>query len=64
LLRRSTALGCEYAQTGQQRFKVIMPEDREVRDLYRIAAEREVQIRRLNYKRDSLEEIFLKAMEQ
>jgi len=57
-------LGCDYAQTGQQRFKVVMPEDREVRDLYRIAAEREVQIRRLNYKRDSLEEIFLKAMEQ
>jgi hypothetical protein len=31
--------------------------------LYRIAAEREVQIRRLNFKRDSLEDIFLKAME-
>lgn len=57
------ALGCDYARTGQQRFKVVMPEDREVRDLYRIAAEREVQIRRLNYKSDSLEEIFLKAME-
>jgi len=35
----------------------------EVRDLYRIAAEHEVQIRRLSYKRDSLEDIFLKAME-
>ncbi len=32
-------------------------------DLYRIAAERNVQIRRLNYRRDSLEDIFLKAME-
>jgi len=58
------ALGCEYAETGSQRFKVIMPEGREVRDIYQIAAEREVQIRRLNYKRDSLEEIFLKAMER
>jgi ABC-2 type transport system ATP-binding protein len=58
------SLGGEYAQTGPQRFKVIMPEDREVRDLYQIAAENGVQIRRLNFKRDSLEEIFLKAMEQ
>ncbi len=35
----------------------------EIGDLYRLAREREVQIRRLNYKRDSLEDIFLKAME-
>ena len=34
-----------------------------VADLYQIAADRGVQIRRLNYKRDSLEDIFLKAME-
>lgn len=58
------ALGCEYAVTANQRVKIIMPEGREVRDLYRLAAERDVQIRRLNYKRDSLEDIFLKAMEQ
>ena len=58
------SLGCEYAETGSQRFKVILPESRDVRDIYRIAAEGEVQIRRLNYKRDSLEEIFLKAMER
>ena len=32
-------------------------------DLYRLAEERGVQIRRLNYRRDSLEDIFLKAME-
>lgn len=57
-------VGGEYAQTGPQRFKLIMPEGREVRDLYQIAAEKSVQIRRLNYKRDTLEEIFLKAMEQ
>jgi hypothetical protein len=28
-----------------------------------LACERQIQIRRLNYKRDSLEDIFLKAME-
>jgi ABC-2 type transport system ATP-binding protein len=35
----------------------------EVRDLYRLADEAKVQLRRLSYKRDSLEDIFLKAME-
>src|SRR5262249_26776903 len=58
------ALGCEYAMTGEQRVKLVMNDGLEVRDIYKLAAERNVQIRRLNYKRDSLEDIFLKAMEQ
>ena len=49
--------------TGAQRLKLVLQDGVEVRDLYRIAADRKVQIRRLNYKRDSLEDIFLKAME-
>jgi len=57
-------LGCEYALTGGQRIKLVLQDGVEVRDLYRLAAERQVQIRRLNYKRDSLEDIFLKAMEE
>ncbi|HQR35369.1 MAG TPA: ABC transporter ATP-binding protein [Blastocatellia bacterium] len=57
-------LGCEYAETGYQKLKIVMTNGMEVRDLYQIAAEQNVQIRRLNYKRDSLEDIFLKAMEQ
>ncbi len=56
-------LGCEYAITSKQRMKLIMDEQVEVRDLYRLAASSELQIRSLNYKRDSLEDIFLKAME-
>ncbi|HTQ80522.1 MAG TPA: ABC transporter ATP-binding protein, partial [Thermoanaerobaculia bacterium] len=56
-------LGCEMAITGRQRLKLVLPEGIEVRDLYRLAAERQVQIRRLDFKRDSLEDIFLKAME-
>jgi len=56
------ALGCEYV-TGDTRVKVILQGGIEVRDLYRIASEYDVQIRRLSYKRDSLEDIFLKAME-
>jgi ABC-2 type transport system ATP-binding protein len=56
-------LGCELAVNGNRRLKMILPETVEVRDLYRIASETGVQIRRLDYKRDSLQDIFLKAME-
>jgi ABC-2 type transport system ATP-binding protein len=56
-------LGCEYALSGERRVKLIMQESIEIGDLYRIALQHGVQIRRLNYKRDSLEDIFLKAME-
>ncbi len=57
-------LGCEYAMTGGDRLKLVLENGIEIRDLYCIASARGVQIRRLNYKRDSLEEIFLKAVEQ
>jgi ABC-2 type transport system ATP-binding protein len=56
-------LGCEYALTGDHRLKIVLQDGVEVRDLYRLAADSRVQIRRLSYKRDSLEDIFLKAME-
>lgn len=58
-----STLGCEYATTSSRRIKLIMQEGVEVKDLYKLAATADVQIRRLNYKRDSLEDIFLKAME-
>ena len=45
------------------RFGTSLGESTEVRDVYRVAAERGANIRRLNYRRDSLEDIFLKAME-
>jgi ABC-2 type transport system ATP-binding protein len=56
-------LGCECAVTSDQRLKIILQAGAEIRDIYRLAAESQVQIRRLTYKRDSLEDIFLKAME-
>jgi ABC-2 type transport system ATP-binding protein len=58
------ALGCESAMVGRGRLKLVLPEGVEVRELYKIAAHRDVQIRKLNYRRDSLEDIFLKAMEE
>ncbi len=57
------ALGCETAPGAQGRLKVVLPDGLEIRRLYEIAAAQEVQIRRLNHRRDSLEDIFLKAME-
>jgi ABC-2 type transport system ATP-binding protein len=57
------ALGCEYAVTGDHRVKIVLQRGIEVRDIYRVASQFNVQIRRLSYKRDSLEDIFLKAME-
>ena len=55
--------GCEYAAPSANRLKIILQDQTEIRDLYRLAAQANLQIRRLTYKRDSLEDIFLKAME-
>ncbi len=57
------ALGCECASFPGGRWKLVMPETIEIRDLYKIAASQGVQIRRMNYRRDSLEDIFLTAMD-
>jgi ABC-2 type transport system ATP-binding protein len=57
------ALGCECAPGSVNRLKVVLPEQVEIRDIYAAAAASNTQIRRLNFRRDSLEEIFLKAME-
>jgi ABC-2 type transport system ATP-binding protein len=56
-------MGCECAMTSDHRLKIILQDGTEIRDLYQLAADSQVQIRRLTYKRDSLEDIFLKAME-
>ncbi len=54
--------GCEYARSGPRSFRMIMPEGVEIPDLYLAAERTGVQIRRLDYRRDSLEDIFLRAM--
>jgi len=58
-----TALGCACTPMGLGRFKMVLPEGFELREIYRLAAARDLQLRKLNYRRDTLEEIFLKAME-
>jgi ABC-2 type transport system ATP-binding protein len=49
---------------GMARVKVVLPEAVETRELFRLADEHDVQIRRMNYRRDSLEDIFLSAMKE
>ena len=56
------ALGCECSHLGLGRFRMVLPEGFELREIYRWASGRDVQLRRLNYRRDTLEEIFMKAM--
>jgi ABC-2 type transport system ATP-binding protein len=57
-------MGCICARYGQRKVKLVLPEKVEVRDLYQEAATQQIQIQQLHRKRDSLEEIFLKAMEE
>ncbi len=56
-------LGCECAVFPHDRWKLVMPEQVEIRDLYAVAARQGVQIRKMHHRRDSLEDIFLKAMD-
>jgi len=57
-----TAKGCECTSMGQGRLKMVVPVEFEMREIYRLAADRDLQLRRLHYRRDTLEDIFLKAM--
>ena len=56
-------LGGECAIQGDHRLKMVLPPEMAVRELYRLAQEQTVEIRHLDYKKDSLQDIFLKAME-
>ena len=56
-------LGCECALHGKRRIKMVLPQERTIRELYELAAEQQVQIQHLDYKKDSLQDIFMKAME-
>jgi ABC-2 type transport system ATP-binding protein len=63
-LQAAESLGCECALDARsRRIKMVLPEAVEVRNLYELASVHAIQIRRLHYKRDSLQDIFMKAME-
>src|SRR6266567_10259 len=56
-------LGCQCASFPDGRIKLVMPDSIEPRNLYVLAGESNIQIRRIHRRRDSLEDIFLRAME-
>ena len=58
-----TGLGCEVAELANRRAKVVLPEGVESRRLWALAEQRGLQLRRLTVARNSLEHLFLKAME-
>lgn len=57
------ARGCECATFSGGRMKLVMPDSIELRDLYVLAGQNQVLIRRVHRRRDSLEDIFLRAMD-
>jgi ABC-2 type transport system ATP-binding protein len=57
-------LGCEVAELPSRRVKIVLQEGIATRELWRVAGERGVQLRRLTSSRNSLEHLFLKAMEE
>ncbi len=57
-------LDIECEQHGRRRVKMVMPPERKVRNLYELASRHDVQIRHLDYKKDSLQDIFDKAMRE
>ena len=62
--RRSASWAASARCHGKRRIKMVLPpERRDPRALRARAPSSEIQIRRLDYKRDSLQDIFLKAME-
>jgi ABC-2 type transport system ATP-binding protein len=58
------SLGATCAMAGKGRWKMVLPAEFSFRELFRVAAEKDLELRRLNYRKDTLEDIFLKAMTQ
>ncbi len=58
------SLGATCATAGKGRWKMVLPPEFSFRELFRVASEKDLELRRLNYRKDTLEDIFLKAMNQ
>ena len=56
-------LGCDVGLANRRRLRAVLPAQVEVADIYALAESEAVQIRRLDSKRDSLEDVFLRAMD-
>jgi ABC-2 type transport system ATP-binding protein len=61
---RMETLGATIAEVGMGRWKMVLPPEFNFRDLYAAASETDLELRKVNYRKDTLEDIFLKAMSQ
>ena len=59
-----SARGCDVAELQNRRLKIVLPESVAQRELWRMAEESGLQLRRLTVAKNSLEHLFLKAMEE
>ncbi len=62
-VRGLEGLGCEIGKADGRRLSAVLPDAVETTALYELALATNVRIRRLDYKRDSLEDIFQRAMQ-
>ena len=56
------AIGADAVSEGEGRWRIVLPTDVELREVWKIAARHDLAVRKLTHRRDSLEEIFLKAV--
>ena len=61
-IEAARGLGIDCDPDGRRRLRMVLPPERSIRDLYELAHAEDVQIRHLDFKRDSLQDIFDKAM--
>jgi ABC-2 type transport system ATP-binding protein len=62
-LNAACGIGCDAAVDAKaQRIKMVLPEHVDMRHIYELADAHGIEIRRMDFKRDSLQDIFLKAM--
>jgi ABC-2 type transport system ATP-binding protein len=55
-------IGAEGVTEGDGRWRIVLPPDVEVREIWALLARQNLLVRKLSHRRDTLEEIFLKAM--
>lgn len=56
------AIGADAVSEGEGRWRIVLPTDIGLREVWKIAARHDLAVRKLTHRRDSLEEIFLKAV--
>ena len=56
------AIGADGVSEGEGRWRIVLPANVEVEALWNLAARQNLLVRKLTHRRDTLEEIFLKAM--